>query len=306
VGTGITFSAAVPSGATGVEFTGAVTGTGSPKTSATSTGTKSAQVRAYTTDGTTCYSAYSSAKSGTVTANNTIALASGSTYQGVLTVPATAIDNITYNTTGATGVSAASMPAGVTAAYASNKVTISGTPSTNGTSTYTITLTGGCGTIKETGTIYRVAALPAKSATTYSKNGQIWSDVINLSACNKTSYDPYTVNGCRNNGSYGYLYSGWYVRAYEPVLCPKPWRVPVEADFCKLINNSTTNCDASEKSLPEIMPNWSEFGNCDGEGTIGGTGTQYLWGNGVCLVAHGGTSVAVYNSARGMPVRCIR
>jgi hypothetical protein len=45
------------------------------------------------------------------------------------------------------------LPAGVTAAFASNTITISGTPTVSGTFNYTIPLTGGCGAVNATGTI---------------------------------------------------------------------------------------------------------------------------------------------------------
>ncbi|MEI6141847.1 MAG: T9SS type A sorting domain-containing protein, partial [Mariniphaga sp.] len=60
---------------------------------------------------------------------------------------------ITYNTTGATGASFSSLPTGVTGAWASNVVTISGTPSVSGTFNFTVTLTGGCGTVTANGSL---------------------------------------------------------------------------------------------------------------------------------------------------------
>ena len=65
-----------------------------------------------------------------------------------------AITNISYNTTGATGIgSATNLPTGVTAAWSSNVLTISGTPSVAGTYAYSVPLTGGCGSVAATGTI---------------------------------------------------------------------------------------------------------------------------------------------------------
>jgi len=67
--------------------------------------------------------------------------------------------NITFSTTGATGISNAGvsgangLPAGVSASWAGNTITISGTPTVSGTFNYIILLTGGCGTINATGTI---------------------------------------------------------------------------------------------------------------------------------------------------------
>lgn len=65
-----------------------------------------------------------------------------------------ALTNITHTTTGATGIgSPTGLPAGVTAAWAANTITISGTPTASGTFNYTIPLTGGCGSVNATGTI---------------------------------------------------------------------------------------------------------------------------------------------------------
>jgi hypothetical protein len=66
----------------------------------------------------------------------------------------TALTAITHTTTGATGIGTATgLPSGVTAAFASNTITISGTPTAAGTFSYSIPLTGGCGTVNATGTI---------------------------------------------------------------------------------------------------------------------------------------------------------
>jgi hypothetical protein len=74
----------------------------------------------------------------------------------------TALTDITITTTGATGIGTATdLPAGVTAAWASNTITISGTPTASGTFNYTIPLTGGCGSVDATGTITVTAAATA-------------------------------------------------------------------------------------------------------------------------------------------------
>jgi hypothetical protein len=66
----------------------------------------------------------------------------------------TALTAITHTTTGATGIGTAiNLPAGVTAAWASNTITISGTPTASGTFNYSIPLTGGCGSVNAIGTI---------------------------------------------------------------------------------------------------------------------------------------------------------
>ena len=71
----------------------------------------------------------------------------------------TALTNITHTTVGATGISnsgvsgANGLPVGVSAAWASNTITISGTPTASGTFNYSIPLTGGCNSVNATGTI---------------------------------------------------------------------------------------------------------------------------------------------------------
>ena len=62
---------------------------------------------------------------------------------------------ITIATTGATGIgSATGFPSGLDASWTGNVIGISGTPTTSGTFTYTIPLTGSCGgVVNATGTI---------------------------------------------------------------------------------------------------------------------------------------------------------
>ena len=88
----------------------------------------------------------------------TISAGSTNTASGASSTPTlcanTALTNITHTTTGATGIGTATgLPSGVTAAWASNTITISGTPTAVGTFNYTIPLTGGCGSVNATGTI---------------------------------------------------------------------------------------------------------------------------------------------------------
>lgn len=66
----------------------------------------------------------------------------------------TALTPITMTTTGATGIGTATgLPAGVTASWSANTITISGTPTASGTFNYSVPLTGGCGTVSAMGTI---------------------------------------------------------------------------------------------------------------------------------------------------------
>ncbi|MDP4579775.1 MAG: T9SS type B sorting domain-containing protein [Saprospiraceae bacterium] len=86
----------------------------------------------------------------TVTPKNTVSVASSTPSICVNTQ----LTNITHVTTGATGIGTATgLPAGVIAEWASNTITISGTPTITGTFNYSIPLTGGCDTVHATGTI---------------------------------------------------------------------------------------------------------------------------------------------------------
>jgi alpha-tubulin suppressor-like RCC1 family protein len=101
----------------------------------------------------------SAARSNTITVNpNTVGAASSTPTLCINTT----LTIITHATTGATGIGIASgLPAGVSAAWASDVITISGTPTVSGTFTYSIPLTGGCGTVNATG---RITVTPTNTA----------------------------------------------------------------------------------------------------------------------------------------------
>jgi FG-GAP-like repeat/IPT/TIG domain len=80
------------------------------------------------------------------------------------------LTDITRTTSGATGIGTASgLPAGITAAWSANTITVSGTPTASGTYNYTIPLTGGCGSVNATGTI-TVSPASTVGAASYSPN----------------------------------------------------------------------------------------------------------------------------------------
>ena len=94
----------------------------------------------------------------TVTTGNTITLSSAAGTDNQTSCINAPITNITYTTTVATGATFSGLPAGVTGSWASNVVTISGTPTASGPFNYTVTLTGGCGAGSANGTINVTAA----------------------------------------------------------------------------------------------------------------------------------------------------
>jgi hypothetical protein len=149
VGSSLVITGTNLTGATSATIGGtAATITGNTETTVTVTvGSGTTGTVAVTTPGGTA----TSAATFTVNANNTVSDASSSPTPCINTV----MTSITHTTTGAKGISAATgLPAGVTAAWATNTITISGTPTASGTFNYSIPLSGGCGSvINATGTI---------------------------------------------------------------------------------------------------------------------------------------------------------
>ncbi|MBX2960809.1 MAG: hypothetical protein KF732_12735, partial [Flavobacteriales bacterium] len=134
-----------------------------------------------TASGTFNYSIPLTGGCGTINATGTIIVTPDNTVTPASSSPTvcinTAITNITHTTTGATGIGAPSgLPAGVTAGFAGNTITISGTPTASGTFNYSIPLTGGCGTVNATGTIIVTpdnTVTPASSSPTVCINNAI-------------------------------------------------------------------------------------------------------------------------------------
>ncbi len=77
----------------------------------------------------------------------------------------TVLPSITHTTTGATGIGSPSgLPPGVTAVWAANKITISGTPTASGAYNYSIPLLGNCGNVHAMGTITVLAGCQVSGA----------------------------------------------------------------------------------------------------------------------------------------------
>lgn len=145
----------LPSGVTGAWSNNVVTLTGTP----TAAGSYSYTINLLGGCGTV------SATGSFTVIQNSIALTSASGTDGQTVCANSAMTNLTYSTTGASGASFSGLPTGVTGSWSNNVVTISGTPTTAGNASFTITLTGGCGTVTATGSI-NVTALPTIAINT--------------------------------------------------------------------------------------------------------------------------------------------
>ena len=162
---------------------------------------------------------------GSVNATGTIAVTATKTVGSPSSTPTlytnTALTDITIPTTGATGIGTATgLPAGVTAAWALNTITISGTPTADGTFGYSIPLTGDCGNINATGTITVIPNVVAPTAgssaavfTSISQNaitftftkGNGANRIIvaksgSVSSTNPTNNTSYTANAAYGSG----------------------------------------------------------------------------------------------------------
>ena len=179
----------------------------------------------------------------------------------------TALTPITISTTGATGIGTYSgLPAGVTASWSNNVITISGTPTATGSFTYTIPLTGGCGSVNATGTITvtvfscgtnTVSDIDVNTYNTVSIGNQCWmSENLKTSRYNNGDLIPIvTDNGTWSNlrndktggrtwynndsatyeNPYGNLYNA-YVITDSRGLCPTGWHVPSAAEWFTLMS----------------------------------------------------------------------
>jgi hypothetical protein len=123
----------------------------------------------------------------TVSATNTITFSSATGTNAQTRCVNTAITNITYSTTGATGASFSGLPPGVNGVWAGNVATISGAPLVSGVFNYTVTATGGCGNITATGTI-TVNALPVLAISPTAAAFVCRGSSITLTASGATSY----------------------------------------------------------------------------------------------------------------------
>ncbi|MGH7249613.1 MAG: beta strand repeat-containing protein, partial [Minisyncoccia bacterium] len=125
----------LPAGVTGTYNSGFFIISGTPTASGTFTyiATTSGTCAAVTATGTI-----------TVTPAASLNLSSGAGSDAQVACNGAAIADITYVVNNGSGASVSGLPAGVTGSYAGGVFTITGTPTTGGTYTYTVTTSGGC------------------------------------------------------------------------------------------------------------------------------------------------------------------
>jgi len=164
--------------------------------------------------------------SGTITViQNVVTLSSAANTNAQSLCENATLTDITYATQGATGANFAGLPTGVSGSWASNLITISGSPSASGT--YTITLTGGCGTVNATGTISVIAG-PAASMSVVGDGCVYKTELSAVSGF--ASYVWYKDNG---------VISGAITNSYSPSTAGD-YKVLVSNGTCSNTSTATT------------------------------------------------------------------
>jgi hypothetical protein len=155
VNAAITIVSYATTGASGASFTGLPTGvTGAWSNNVVTISGTATVAGTFTYTVTLVGGCGSVSSSGSMTiTQNTVSLTSASGTNSQTLCANSALTNLTYTTTGATGASFSGLPSGITGSWNSNSITISGTPTSTGNASFTITLTGGCGTVTATGSI---------------------------------------------------------------------------------------------------------------------------------------------------------
>ncbi|MBR6311329.1 MAG: hypothetical protein IKR52_09075, partial [Paludibacteraceae bacterium] len=196
--------------------------------------------------------------------------------------------NMTHTTTGATGIGAATgLPAGVTANWNNNTITISGTPTEVGKFNYEIPLTGGCGDVKATGKI-TVKAIPTIKVTDIqcSADRQSYSGTIDISAgtaeivsgtgaaiAGNTLTAPKDVNVTLKVTSNGCSSENYNVTAPNcdcPVI-PSPVDASTAHEYCSDKTVPTLSVTATLEA--DQIVEWFESADCSG--TAVATGLSY-------------------------------
>ena len=225
-----------------------------------------------TVSGTFNYSIPLTGGCGSVNATGSITVTTANTVGAASSTPLvcinTALTNITHSTTGATGIgNATGLPAGVTATWASNTITINGTPTAAGTFNYSIPLTGGCGNVNATGTITVGATPTLTSALTISpkcSNAAI-SYTATGTATSTFAWTRATLAGITEPGV-----SGIGANISEPGGLTNTTADPITVIYNITITNSTTGCSNSQNvsvvinPTPILTPATSQFSICSG------------------------------------------
>jgi len=225
----------------------------------------------------------------------------------------TAIPTITHVTSGFTGISnsgvsgANGLPTGVSATFANNTITISGTPTVSGSFLYSIQLTGGCGTGNATGTI----TVKSDSGIIYLNGTPITSGTITYSETSPATFSISPISGAAN-----YIWTvpaGWKdengVALTNPVVTNTPVLKVITGIYPQaenvVVTASNLFCPSSAKvTLTSIPPSAPTLGSkipvtCGALGSISlnGLPVSGVWT--VNKIKDGTTSLVIANNSGG-------
>ena len=128
-----------------------------------------------------------------VSPENTITLSSTATTDSQSICIGKDISTIEYTTLGATGFTITGLPTGLQAAFQSNKIKITGTPSVTGVFNYTISLAGGCGLVNKNGTVI-INSLPTGTIAAANSGVICEGSTVVLTATGGNTYE-WSLNG---------------------------------------------------------------------------------------------------------------
>ena len=127
------------------------------------------------------------------------------------------------------------------------------------------------------------------SDRTWRVGSRTWSDAVQASNCNKTTYSGGTRNSynsdCRSNPDRkGDLFSCCAIVRFGSTLCPAPWRVPSTRDFANLERALGGSGRGYQSNTPLVsggyLNTWGGAygGGCNSEGPLNDQGSRaYYW-----------------------------
>ncbi|WP_133248510.1 gliding motility-associated C-terminal domain-containing protein [Pedobacter yonginense] len=178
----------LPAGVKGVYTSGKLTISGTPTSTGKFTYTVKATGRCLSTSLTGTIN---------VSPNATLTLNSSGGTDAQTVCINNGIRSISYSVGNATGATVRDLPTGVKGFYAPGKLTISGTPSSSGKFTYTVSATGNCSSTSLTGTI---DVAPNATLALNSADGTIAQTVCINNGINSISYSVSDANGATVTG----------------------------------------------------------------------------------------------------------
>jgi uncharacterized protein YjdB len=238
-----------------------------------------------------CGGTVASSASFTVNSNATVSSASNSPSICINTP----ITNIIHTTTGASGIGIATgLPAGVTATWSSNTITISGTPTVSGEFNYSVPLTSDCGSVNATGTITVSAPSPGVTIT---NNDYLWRGALSTDYNSVGNWLVYTANAPNYTvaSSLPTSSNSIIIPAIQTCVSNLPSIVTGQVSYQNLTIATNATLTIASNTIFNISGSLSNSGTLDNFGTINIGGS---WINNGTF-SSGASSLVVFNGNLG-------